>query len=262
MPDTTPLVVSTQLFTAFILTFGRVIGVVSSMPVIGERVVPWQAKVGLSAALALLLMPASHAALPLPADSQTLLFLMFAREVVVGLCLGYLTRMIFGAFYFAVNLLDFQAGLSFAEVVNPGTDTNLAVMGQFLNTLLLLLFFELDGHHVVLRALALTIERIPLGTASPPVGGAELGTTLFANLVAVSLQMALPAVMVLLLIDVAFGLIGRFVPQLNVFLVALPVKILVCMATLSLTMPVLSSLLGRMLNVLGEALNRLTGMLS
>lgn len=252
---------SEQIFTAYLLLCGRVIGLFATMPLFGERTVPWQPKVGISMITAFLLLPIAQAHLPLPARSFLELGLQLARELSVGILIGYLARLLFGAFQFAVNAVDFQVGLSFIQIVSPGTGANMSVLGQLLNTMMLLLFLELDGHHILLRALAQTVGSIPLGTAMP---GPEMAfgiIRLFSVFVAVSFQIALPTVMILLLIDLAMGVVGRVVPQLNVFLVALPVKIMIGLATIAITLPTVAALLGRLLQVLSHDLTELLGML-
>jgi len=256
-----PLHLSAQLLTAYLLVFGRVIGMFAAFPLFGERNVPWSARVGLSVFMSLLLLPTTSAHQPLPATDFVMLGLGFIRELLVGISISYLGRLMFGAFQFAVNALDFQSGLSFVQVVNPGSDTSLSVMGQFLNTLMLLLFLELDGHHVIIRALGASLQAAPLGYASPPLPTSELVARMFGSFVAFGLQLAMPAVLLLTLVDIAMGIVGRVVPQLNVFMVAMPVKIMVMVVTLSLTLPVVADIMGRLLGVLSDGLNAYVGMM-
>ena len=243
-----------QLFLAYLLVTSRVIGLLAAMPLVGERNVPWQTKVGMSMLIGMLLLPLSHTPGDLPGDSFLALGLGITRELLVGVFIGFIARMFFGAFQFAVNAIDFQTGLSFIQIVSPGLGANLSVVGQLLNTLMLLLFLEMNGHHLLFIGLARSLESVPLGTAvaSPEL---VLGVIrLFGVFVSISFQIALPVVVVLLLIDVAMGVVGRVIPQLNVFMVALPVKIMVGLATLSVTLPTLSVLLGRLLQILARDL--------
>jgi flagellar biosynthetic protein FliR/FlhB len=256
-----PLALSAQLFTAWLLLLGRVFGLFTTMPAFGERNVPWQAKAGLSMAIAFVLLPASHAHLPLAADNMVQLACGFVRELIVGFSLGYLARLMFGAFQFAVSAIDFSSGLSMAEMLVPGTTDSLGVMSQFLNTFMLLLFLEMDGHHLLLRALARSVAQVPLGYGAPPLPSASMIAELFAQFVTFGIQLALPVVLVVLVIDLSFGLIGRVVPQLNVFLVALPVKILVSITTLTLILPVMATIMGNLLNTLSEGLVAYLGMM-
>lgn len=252
---------SSQLFTAWLLVFGRVIALFSSMPLIGEKTVPWQARVGISMFTAWLLLPLARLDGPLPDTQFLALGLCFCREVVLGLCIGYMCRLLFGAFQFAVNAIDFQMGLSFMQLVDPAADARLSVVGQFLNSLLLLLFLALDGHHILIRALAQTFGAVPLGSMIelPQLLGGMI--QMFAFFVAVALQIALPTVTVLLLIDVAMGIIGRVVPQLQVFVISLPIKIIVGLMTIWLTLPALYTMLGRLLAQLEHDLVLLVRML-
>ncbi len=250
-----------QLFLAFLMVTCRVIGLLSSMPLIGERSVPWQLKVGLSLILGLLLMPIARTVGELPSESFVGLGLGLMRELMVGLFIGFVARMFFGAFQFAVNAIDFQSGLSFIQIISPGTGANMSVLAQLLNTLMLLLFLEMNGHHLLLIGLGRSLEIVPLGTATASSEMAASLVRMFSMFVSISFQIALPVIVVLLLIDVAMGIIGRVVPQLNVFMVALPVKIMIALATLSITLPTLSTLLARLLQVLGHDLISLLRMM-
>ncbi|NUQ00559.1 MAG: flagellar biosynthetic protein FliR [Armatimonadetes bacterium] len=249
------------LFTAWLLIASRVIGLLGTMPLIGERTVPWQVKAGVSAVTAYLLLPLAHQSKVVPPSSLFALGLAVSQELLVGIFIGYLARLLFGAFQFAVNAIDFQTGLSFMQVLSPGVSANLSVLGQFLNTLMLLLFLELDGHHLLLRTLVKTISAVPLGVAMPSAEMAQGVISLFSVFVAVSFQIAMPTILVLLLMDLAMGVIGRVVPQLNVFMVALPVKIVVGLVTLSMTLPALSHLLGNLLKLLEGDVTKLVGMM-
>ena len=238
---------SETLFTCYLLVVSRVIGLLATMPLFGERTVPWQTKAGVSMVIGFLLLPLADGSQLPPTDSMLGLGFALSQELLVGIVIGYLARLMFGAFQFAINALDFQMGLSFIQLVSPGSGANMSVLGQLLNTLMLLLFLELNGHHILLRALGATVAAIPLGTSFPSPVMAEGIIDLFSFFVVASFQIALPTVMVLLLIDIAMGVIGKVVPQLNVFLVSLPVKIMVGLMVLSLTLPSLSDVLGNLL---------------
>ncbi|MBI2300933.1 MAG: flagellar biosynthetic protein FliR [Armatimonadetes bacterium] len=243
---------SAQLFNAYLLVTLRVFGLFTSIPLFGERSVPWQTRAGLSMLVGWLLLPLAHG--PSLPDLSVIAFGLAAGcEFAVGVAIGFLARLMVGAFQFAVQAIDYQTGLSFVELVNPSTDSSLSVLGQFLNTLMLLLFLELNGHHLLLSALGHSLEMIPLGGATPAPQVLVGLITMFSEFVAIALQLALPTVMVLLLIDVAMGIIGRVFPQMNVFLAAVPVKILVGLGTLWLTLPALAALLGRLLQILGDS---------
>lgn len=239
-----------RLFTCYLLLSARTIGLLATMPLFGERTVPWQTKAGLSMLIAFLLLPIADGQPVPPGDSFLALGLAITQELLIGTLLGYLVRLLFGAFQFAINALDFQMGLSFMQLMSPGANANLSVLGQLLNTLMLLLFLELDGHHLLLRALGSTIGAVPLGTTLPSQALAGGLITLFSHFVTTSFSIALPTILVLLMIDVALGIVGKVVPQLNVFMVSLPVKIVVGLAVLSITLPALSDVLSALLGQL------------
>jgi flagellar biosynthetic protein FliR len=253
--------VSAQLLTAFLLLFGRCLGLFVTMPVFGETNVPWQAKVGVSLLTAFCLLPAAHSQMPLPADNLLLLGLGLTHEMLIGISLGYLARLMLGAFQFAVNILDFMSGLSFAQMVDPANAADSSVLATFINTFVLLMFLETDGHHLLLRALGRSVALAPLGYGGPPLPRPELVAEMFGHFVQFGVQLALPTVLVLLTIDIGLGIVGKVVPTLNVHLVALPIKMLVTVSTLAATLPLLSGIMSRLLGALGDGYRAYIGMM-
>ncbi len=254
-----PLHLSAALLIRFLLVFARLGGFFAVLPVFGERTVPGACRAGLAALCAWLLMWVPVGAIP--ADLPLVaLGLMLCRETMVGIAVGYLARLMFSAFQFAINALDVQIGLGFMQLVDPGSQVNLSVLGHFVNSLLLLLFLQADGHHLMLRTLAATYEVAPIGTAMPNLAAIGPVSGMLGLLTAIAIQLALPAVLVLLLIDVAMGIVGRVVPQLNVFLVAMPIKVMVGLATLYLTLPTLSTALAQAMAVISHNVPQILGM--
>jgi flagellar biosynthetic protein FliR len=155
----------------------------------------------------------------------------------VGLVLGFIVQMAFGAAVFAGQAISMTMGLGFAMAVDPQNGVQVPVISQLYVILATLLFLALDGHLLLIAAVVESYQLIPIGVAGLPVSSLSavvaLGTMVFAG----GILLALPALTALLLINVAFGIVTRTAPQLNIFAVGFPVTILAGLFIMFLVMP-------------------------
>lgn len=188
---------------------------------------------GLAAALA---QPLLGAASWQPASVAWLLRAV-AAEAVVGLVLGVALHLSFAAVQLAGRLLDVQIGYGMAQVLDPASRRPVTVLGALLPLAGVLVFFTVDGHHMLLRGLAFSVQSVPPGGTLPlaQAGPAVLaqGAVLFAS----GLSLALPVVLALLMADLLLALGGRHLPQLNLLVLGFPVKAAVGLLALALWWP-------------------------
>ncbi len=203
------------------MALARAGGFVSSAPVFSGRGLPVQVRAALAAGLALFM--SARAKVMLPPGPELLLFL--GKEVVVGLLMGYTVALAFQAVQIAGEVIDFQMGFGAINVLDPMTSTSISVMGQIHYTLAIVAFLLLDGHHKLLILLARSFDLLPLGTVSlgPGIVGPAVG--FLARTFALGLQLAAPVIVALFSVDVVLGVVAKAVPQMNVFIVGLPLKI-------------------------------------
>ncbi|MFT7287178.1 MAG: flagellar biosynthetic protein FliR [Halieaceae bacterium] len=163
--------------------------------------------------------------------------LMAAREVLIGLAMGFVMQLVFGAVVVAGQSVAMSMGLGFAMSIDPQNGVQVPVVSQFNMVLATLLFLGLDGHLFLLKAGADSYNLLPAGGAQPLVDmfGAvvNLGGQLFAS----ALLLALPTLTAILMINVSFGVITRAAPQLNIFAVGFPVTILAGFFFMFLALP-------------------------
>lgn len=183
---------------------------------------------GLSAALAL---PFSASAAA-PADVHGLLQAVL-REAAVGATLGLGILMAFAGFALAGRLIDVQAGFGMAQVFDPLTRTQVPVLTSIFSLAAVLLFFVLNGHHAVLRGIAFSLERFPLGQAWSVQDAAEPVLRQAASLFTLGFALAAPVVLCLLLVEFALGVVSRNLPQVNMLVLGIPVKIIAALVALS-----------------------------
>ncbi|MCX2727950.1 flagellar biosynthetic protein FliR [Thermomicrobium sp. 4228-Ro] len=240
MEVSTPLIPSS--IALFVLIVTRIGLVLTLLPGFGSQAVPLPARVPLAVVLALVLSPFAPAgdnALSLPFVFAVAL----AREIVIGLALGLAVAAVFAAIEMAASLIGYQLGFGLAATFNPAFGTHGTALNTLYLTLAALVLFGTNGHHLLIGALARTFALLPPGTRMPdadtPLALIGLTGAMFAD----ALRIGLPIAGSLLVADIGLGLLNRMVPQMSVFFVGLPAKILLGFFVLLLSIPFLLQLL-------------------
>ena len=155
-------------------------------------------------------------------------------ELALGATLGLGILLAFGAFAVAGQLLDVQLGFGIAQVIDPVTKRPVPILTSAFAYLAVVVFFLVNGHHALLRGIGYSVERFPVGM---PWSLAHAAAPLFAQvagLFGLGFALAAPVVFSILLTEFALGVVARNLPQMNMFTIGLPVKILVGLVALSL----------------------------
>lgn len=225
---------SGEQLAALFLVLLRSTGFVVAAPILGYRALPLAARAGLAAVLAV-------AVAPLAREGQGALPLLLAAplELGIGLVLGYLLALTFHALEMIGRLLSLQMGLSLGSVLSPTQGEASTPLDPLFAVLAGLLFLALDLHLALVRVLAGSFAAFPLGGGWPPEV-APAGVALSAAALELGVRVAMPLALVLLLADLAVGMLARAVPQINVFLLGLPIKILVGLAVTAAALPALA----------------------
>jgi flagellar biosynthetic protein FliR len=146
-------------------------------------------------------------------------------EVVVGAVLAFGVFAAFGTFALAGKLLDVQSGFGIGAVYDPVTRSGSPVFATMLNMLGVVSFFSLDGHHALMRGIAFSLHQVPPGAGLTAIP-AHAAIDQFGLMFSLGVALAIPAVLCLLLVDVGLAVVSRVLPQMNVFIVLVPVKII------------------------------------
>lgn len=155
------------------------------------------------------------------------------HEAAIGATLGLGVLAAFAGFALAGRLLDIQVGFGVAQVFDPLTRTRLPILSSVFSLFALVFFFAINGHHALLRGIAYSVERIPVGSGASTLGAAEPLVRQMAVLFGLGFALAGPLVLMLLLLDFALGVLSRNLPQLNMLVLGIPVKILAGLLALS-----------------------------
>jgi flagellar biosynthesis protein FliR len=159
---------------------------------------------------------------------------MAASEAVLGGLLAFGILAAFAAFQIAGRVIDLQLGFGVATLIDPATRGHAPLLGTLLWLMAVAAFFAIDGHHALLRAFALSLQSVPPGSA---LGEVPLGPVVaqFGLMFSFALAIAAPVVFVLLLVDTVVAVMARTMPQMNIFFISLPLKVVVGLAVLALS---------------------------
>ena len=209
----------------------RCTGLVMTAPIFGHHSIPTLVKYGLAAALAIALSKTAGTT----AGSMPLI-LAAPIEVIIGLSLGYILALSFEAVELAGRVISIQLGLSLAAVFSPTQEEASTAIDPFFSVMAGLLFLAMNLHLAVVQALAHSFLVYPVG-GGWPADLAMTGAQTISLALELGVRVALPIALVLLLTELSVALLARAIPQINVFILGLPLKMLVGLAVLSVAMP-------------------------
>lgn len=240
-----------------LLVFVRLLSFFIVIPLFSYRTIPMPFRIGFSFFLALILFQTIDTSI-LTLD-HTYIFLV-VKEALVGLLIGLIAFIIVSALQVAGGFVDFQMGFAIANVVDPQTGAQSPLTGQYFYMIALLFLLAVDGHHLIIDGIFTSYEFVPIDAYLPlqEESIAEFIIQSFNYMFIIAFQMAIPIVGTLFLVDIALGIIARTVPQLNVFVVGLPLKIFVSFMAilifLALFMTAVENLFGTMLQTMRQLL--------
>lgn len=228
------------------------------LPVIAGRGMPAQARLIVTLALSAALSAVLPTPPPMAVDAATALAVL--REFSVGIAIGMMLRMAFEAGRLAGELVSQGMGLSFATMADPLSGASSAVLSQWFYLAFALLFFITDGHLALIGLLADSYGGLPIGAALPDVQALLSAVpTFFAACLRAGALLALPVMMALLSVNIAFGVLARAAAQLNPMQIGLPMSLLVGLALLMLLMRQLATPVGELFEQAFTAARALTG---
>jgi len=225
----------------FLLVFSRTAAIILLLPIFGSDNIPNPLKMGLALILSFLVLPfASLSDYHQELTSVYVFILYLVKEIAVGLVIGYITTFLFAAVQFGGMMVDRQMGFALVQSVDPLTNLNSSITGQLHVILFTILFLLLNGHYFLLLAVKSSFEIIPVLGVDFHIGQMN---TLFIKKIGdvfiLALRFAAPAFIILTLTSIALGVVARTVPQINVFFVGMPLKILLGLVTTIIVLPIL-----------------------
>jgi flagellar biosynthetic protein FliR len=234
----------------------RFAAAVALTPVFGAADIPARLRVIFILALAALVVSATGIeAARLPTSLPAFLGAALV-EVILGAALAFGVFTAFAVFLLAGRVMDIQLGFGVAVLIDPTNRTQSPLLGTFLNLMAVALFFAIDGHHLLLRGLVFSLEQAPPGASLADIDPAAI-VAQFGGMFAYALALAAPVLITILLIDVGLAIVARTMPQVNIFIVSLPLKIFVGLLVLAVSLRYMGPLVARIFEDIFDYWHRL-----
>lgn len=242
----------------FFLVFLRISGLFVTAPVLGSESVPRSLRVYLVIICSLILF---NIVPPLNISLNSLntadYFLLATKELMIGLLLGVIPRVMFAAINFAGTIIGFMMGLSIANVIDPQSDLQVSIIASFEGMLATVMFIVMDGHHIFFEAMAISFQKIPVGGFIFSSSKIDILLRIMGDLIIIGAKLGAPLIVALLLANVIMGFMGRSMPQMNIFIVGFPFTIGLGLIMLILGMPHLVQAMAKLFNASGRQIAEL-----
>jgi flagellar biosynthesis protein FliR len=237
---------SVDTIEAFLLVFARIATMLAMFPVFGATTVPPQVKIGLSLIIAMLVFAATPGLHSIPAQygsSVPLMFLLIIKELAVGLTIGFASAFLFTAVQFAARLIDMEMGFGMVDLIDPMSEESITVMGQLWIIVFTIVLLLINGHYFFILAIEKSFTVIPLAGVHIQAGPiASHFSDMVGEVFVLSLKMSAPVYVTLILTEMTLGIVARTAPQINIYFVGLPGKILIGIVTTVIAFPMLAGL--------------------
>ncbi len=219
------------------MAFLRMLTFCTTVPIFFPKGTPNKMKVFIAGILAFVIVPTIDTSSLHQLDNNFYLIIFAANEVISGLLMGLVTNTVFNVVKMAGQFMDTHVGLGMINLFDPTTNTNSTLIGTLLYWMSLMIFFIIDGHLLLIRLLIESFNSISLGQSILSLGSIGIAIDSIINFFTIGLKIAIPIVLIILITDIVLGLVSRTVPQLNIMILGLPVKLLVGLTALMLALP-------------------------
>ena len=211
----------------FFLIAMRMSGFIFLNPVLGRRNIPSIAKTGLALVISVLIYTAEGGgASDFKVDSSLEFAVLLLKEFAVGFLLGFIMELMDMIFTFAGTVMDFQMGISMAQVYDPQSGVQISLTGKILQIYYMLIFFAVYGHLVLMRILLNAGELVPYGQVAISTNAAEMAMEIFYDCVILAVKLSFPLIAFEFILEIVVGVLMKINPQVNIFILSIQLRLL------------------------------------
>lgn len=226
----------------FILVFCRLTSFIVYVPAFFPSGTPQRVKVGLSLILTFIFVPLINIS-TITVNSSGVFIVLIAKEILIGLTLGFITTLCFSAAQMAGQLLDFHVSFSMASLYDPISNENVTILGRVFYWMCLMVFLLIDGHHIVINSLVESFQLVNIGGLDLKPELAVYMIQVIIEFFTIGIKIAIPIILIIIITDFTLGLVARVMPQLNIMMLGMPIKILIGLSCFTLSLPVFMKML-------------------
>lgn len=237
-------------YQIIILVLVRVSGLFIISPIFSRINIPNTYKIGFSFLLSLIISNVVEG----PPEMMTDLVLIVEciKELLVGFMIGFISYLFFSVFFIVGQVIDVQIGFGIVSVLDPQSNIQIPITGNFYQIIATLMFLVVDGHHFLIDALVKSYDYVPIGQLALSTGMVSQFISIIGKLFILGFKIGSPVIVTILLVDVLLGILAKTMPQMNVFVVGMPLKIVVGLGLIIITLPVFFITLHHIFNTMYE----------
>ena len=223
-------------------------------PVFNARVIPVLSKTGLALIITIILFPVINNKMIQFPDTLFELAQLIITEFIIGMILGLLVQIFFESIRMMGQMVGFQTGFAISNIIDPQSGAQVSIFSNMGYFVALILFLSLNGHHILLSALKESFDVIPLSSLNLGNGMLKEMIKISGDMFIIAIKIGAPAIAALLFTQVAFGLITKFMPQMNIMIVAFPVQIFIGLIFFGVSFNLLAGFIESYIDGLGPLL--------
>jgi flagellar biosynthetic protein FliR len=227
------LLKSTELF---FVVFARLSGIFIITPIFGRRNIPSYYKIGFTFFITLISVNTLKLGNIEKFNNLFEFTFVTATEFLIGILIGFIAYLGFASIYLAGQLIDMQIGFGIVNVIDPMSNIQIPITSNFYMIVNTLIFLMINGHHMLIIAIIDSFKYIPIGELNFTDKLLKDFVMIFGNIFSMGFRIAAPVTAAIMLTDVALGIMSKTMPQLNIFIVGMPIKILIGITIITITM--------------------------
>lgn len=215
---------NTDLLVWYFLIVMRVAGIIFTAPFFGSTIIDSRVKMFFSFILGIFVAGIIEP-LSFKNVGVVMLILMIIKEILIGIAIGFLGRILFTGVQLGGQIIGFQMGFGVVNVIDPQSNTQISIIAQFQNIVMILIFLGIGGHRLIIEGIFNSFKIVPLGGFVFPYESYYYLVKIFSEVFVISLKIVAPVFVTLMVTHVVMGIIARLVPQMNILIVGFPIQI-------------------------------------
>jgi len=252
MESASALVVLYENIDLFLFIFVRMIGLFVILPVFTGQNIPMTVRISVAAGIAML--SAMNGQIPDPVYTESVLGLviLLVQEFMTGFIIGFTVYLLFAIFYFVGQMVDYQIGFSMVSVYDPVSQIQAPITGNLYYLIICAFFIITGGLHILLYEVVASFQIIPIGGAHVLTNSTLMSylVGMMVDYLVIGVKIAMPVVGAIIVVDVALGVLVKAAPQMNVFVVGMPIKVFIGLVVLMITIAAVPDVYAYVYNVM------------
>ena len=222
----------------FLLVLTRTSGIFFVSPFFGSMNLPVRIRAGTAFAMTILIFPVLLEEMVVEAPPTVVMFAaLVLQELFIGWLIGFIGYVVLSAINMAGKIMDMQVGFTIAQVMDPTSNEQAPLIGSFLYNLTIIYFLAVNGHHMIIAALMESFREVPFNSIVWNAAIADFIVNLTNGVFLVGMKIAMPVTFSILMTNVGMGILARTMPQMNIFVIGVPMHLMIGTAMLALLMP-------------------------